>query len=52
MEINKESKDQGNENKWFNQRHSHAGKVFAGVLVVGAGVLLLAKQFGADIPCW
>jgi predicted membrane protein len=52
MEIHNQNEEQGQENKWRGHYHSPAGKVFAGILVVGVGAVLLARQMGADFPHW
>ena len=52
MEIQNQNDSQGTENRWANHRHNPAGKVFAGLLVVTVGGLLMAKQMGASFPHW
>ncbi len=49
MEIINEQ-DQAQERAW-EQSHRR-GKVFGGLLIVGAGILFLARELGADIPYW
>jgi len=50
-QTNEQNNDQ-NCNKWHNRHHSPAGKVFAGILVVAIGALLLAREMGATLPHW
>lgn len=54
MEIQDQNRGSENENMENRWRHHHnpAGKVFAGILVVAVGGLLMARQLGADIPHW
>jgi predicted membrane protein len=34
------------------RRSSHPGRIFAGLILVGIGVVLLSEQFGVYIPSW
>ncbi|MGZ4082329.1 MAG: LiaF transmembrane domain-containing protein, partial [Bacteroidia bacterium] len=53
MEIENQNEEHGPGNRWSREHyHSPLGKIFAGILVVCAGALLLAKKMGADIPHW
>ena len=52
MEIQNQNEGQENQNKWLNHHHSPAGKVFAGILVVAVGAVLLSKQLGVEYPHW
>jgi predicted membrane protein len=54
MEIHNQNEEQGQGSRWNRHDHYHSpmGKIFAGILVVGVGAVLLAKQMGVDFPHW
>lgn len=42
-----------NETEWRNMEKRHRrGKIMGGILLVVAGILFLAREFGAEIPYW
>lgn len=46
------NRDEYCDGHWKKYRHTTAGRVLAGTLVVVAGAVLLAKQLGVEMPEW
>lgn len=52
METTDRNKDLGSNHNIENNPHSRSGRMWGGVVLLGIGSLLMARELGADIPRW
>lgn len=50
--MNGKHRDEFCEGQWKKYRHTPAGKVMGGVVLMAVGGVLLARQLGVDFPLW